>query len=145
MEFLPVRPICMGPISILSCLLRESIHRGFFPSGFLTKFCTNSSTIRAACSIYLFQNDLTILIVFDGEIKWRSYSLCSFLHPPANLSFFQSNILISIMFSNTFSSCQFKDSGLSLTSAQTLGEIVLRCILLSFTLRQHTRRRRFRK
>jgi hypothetical protein len=48
---------------------------------------------------------LTILIIFREEYKlWRS-SLCSFLEPPVTSSLFDQNIILSNLFSNTFSLC----------------------------------------
>jgi hypothetical protein len=55
-----------------------------------------------ACLILLY---LIILIILDEEYKVWSSSFCSFLQPPAILSPFGPNNLLSTLFSNTISVC----------------------------------------
>jgi hypothetical protein len=44
---------------------------------------------------------MIILIILGEEYKWRSSSLCSFLHLPVTSSLLGPNILLSTLFSNT--------------------------------------------
>jgi hypothetical protein len=79
-------------LSIHLCL---SLPSGLFPPGFPTNnlYTFLFSPIRAT----------TILIMLGEEYTLWSSSLCSFLHPPVTPSLFGSNILLSILFSNTLS------------------------------------------
>jgi hypothetical protein len=61
--------------------------------------------IRATRSASLIVLDLIIIIILCEVYKLWSSSLCSFLQPPVTSSHLRPNILLSTLFSHTFSLC----------------------------------------
>lgn len=100
------------PISILTCHLHQCLPHDFYTSGFLTKvlYALLIAPMCVACFAHLIFCNL-ISIIFDSEYKLWSCSLCNFLHSLINISLWVSNILLSILFSDTlniFSSLSIK-------------------------------------
>ena len=65
--------------------------------------CTSSLSIRATCSVHLIRVDFIAWIIFGEGYRSLGSSLCSSLHSPITSSLLGPNILLSILFSNTFS------------------------------------------
>jgi len=68
-----------------------------------TLHATILSPIRATCPIHLILLDLIIRIIFSEEYRSLSSSLCNFPHSRVTSSHLGPNILLSTLFSNTFS------------------------------------------
>ena len=61
------------------------------------------SPIHATCPAHLILLDLITWIVMDERYRSLSSSFCTFLHSPVTSSLLGANILLSILFLNTFS------------------------------------------
>jgi hypothetical protein len=92
---------------MLSTHLSLGLPSGLFPSGFRTNILYTFifSLIHAKYHAYLILLYLIILIILGEECKLWSSSLCHFLQPPVTSSLLHTNILVSILFSNTLSLC----------------------------------------
>jgi hypothetical protein len=94
------------PISLRYILILSSHIYAVLPSGFPTRILCIPllpHTSYMLCSSYPPRLDL--LIISGEEYKLCSSLLCSFLQPPVTSSLFGPNILLSTLFSNTFSVC----------------------------------------
>jgi hypothetical protein len=97
---------------ILSSYLCLGLRSDFFSSGFPTKilyaylFSPMCTTFSAHHTLY----DFIIPIIFGEEWKLWRCSLRNFLQPPIISSFFDANILLSILFSNTLSLWSYLNS-----------------------------------
>jgi hypothetical protein len=104
-QSIPLHPVSLRSILILSSHLHLDLHSGLFPSGFPTKilyaFLFFSCVLNVLPLLTLL--DLIILIILDEEYKLWSYSLRRFLQPPITSSLFGPNTIFSHLFSNTFS------------------------------------------
>jgi hypothetical protein len=67
------------------------------------KPCIRLSPIRAICPAHLILLDLIARTIMFEEYRSLSLSLCSFLYSPVTSSLLGPNILLSTLFSNTFS------------------------------------------
>jgi hypothetical protein len=75
------------------------------------------------------------------EYKFRSSSFCGFLQRPVISSLFDPNILLSTIFSNTFSLCSSLNVRYKVSHPynRTTGKIVVLCIPIFMFFRQQTR------
>jgi hypothetical protein len=76
---------------LISCThLRLGLHSDLVPSGSPTNnlYAFLFPPIRATCRSNLIVLELIVQIILGEEYKWRSFSLCSFLHPPVTSSLF---------------------------------------------------------
>ena len=100
-----LHPTSWRPVVILSSHLCFGLPSGLFPSGFPTKtlYAPLLSPIPTTYPVHLILLDLTIRTTVCEEYRSLSHLLCSFLHSPVTSSLLGSNILLSILFSNTLS------------------------------------------
>jgi hypothetical protein len=86
-------------------LLHFVLPSGLFPSGLPTNniYAVLFSPICAICSSHNILFYLIILIILGEEYKFKSSPLCSSLNPTSTSFPFGPNILLSTLFSNTFS------------------------------------------
>ena len=85
-----------------SSYLRLGLPSSLFPSGFPTKtLCTRPVFPKRAT----YSAHPIVLDFMNGEYRWLSYSLCSFLHSPVTSSLLGPNILLNALFSNTLILC----------------------------------------
>jgi hypothetical protein len=98
-------PISLRSILILTTHLHLGLSSGIFLSGFPTNilYAFLFSPVRATCPAYLILLHLITLIVLAKGYKLRSSSLCSFFWLPVTSSLFSLNVLLSTLFSKTFS------------------------------------------
>jgi hypothetical protein len=74
---------------------------------------------------------LIIQIILGEEYKLRSSSICSILQPPVTSSLFCLNILLNILFSNTFSLCSSLNVRNQVSQQyRTTGKIIVLYILI---------------
>ena len=92
-------------ILILSSYLRLGLPSGLFPSGFPTEtlYTPIFSLIHATCSADLILLDFITRKILDELSRSLNSSLCSFLHSFVTSSLLGPNILLSTLFSDTFS------------------------------------------
>jgi hypothetical protein len=100
---MPLHPIHLRAILILSFPLRPCLPSGLFAFGFPTSTLYESSSHASymPCPSHPSWHDHSP----GEEFKLWHSSLCSFLEPPVILSLFGLNILLSILFSDTLSLC----------------------------------------
>ena len=79
--------------------------KSFFPSDFLhqKRVYASPAPIRATCSTHLIILEFVTRKIFGKGNRSFTSSLCSFLHSPVTSSPLSPNILLSTLFSNTFS------------------------------------------
>ena len=89
----------------ISCHLRLGLPSGLFPSGFPTKILHSNFLfpIRATCPANFVLFDLITRTILVEQYRSLNSSLFSFLHSPVASSLLGPNILLSTLFSNTFS------------------------------------------
>jgi hypothetical protein len=80
-QSIPLHPISLRSILILSTRLRLGLPSGLFPSGFNTKivYAFRFGTMRATCPAHLTPLNLIILFIPSEEYKLLSSPLCGFL------------------------------------------------------------------
>jgi hypothetical protein len=82
---------------------------------------------------------LIILIILGEEYKLWSSSLRSFLQPPVTSSLFSPNILLSTLFSNTYSQCSSLNSGDEISHPYNTRDKIMVLYILIFVFRQQRR------
>jgi len=107
-----IQPIPSYPFSWTTILIFSShqclgLQSGLFPLGFTTKtlYTPLLAPICATCLAHLILLHLITWTILGEQYRSLSSSLCSFLHSPVTSSLLGSNILLSTLFSNTFSLC----------------------------------------
>jgi hypothetical protein len=75
---------------------------GLFPSGLKPKVCRHfCSTILVTCPAHYILLNLIIPTILGEEFRSISSSLCSFIYSPITSSIKDTNIIITMLFSNT--------------------------------------------
>jgi hypothetical protein len=114
--------------NILPCHLRLS--SGLFHSDLPTKI-VYAFLMCTTCPAHLTPLDLIIQTILGEEYKLWSSWICSFLQPPDTLSLLGSNILLSNLFSDTFSLCSSLNARDQVPRPyRTTGKIIVSCILI---------------
>ena len=98
---MPPHPTSWRSILILSFHLSLGLPSGLFPSSFLTKtlYTPLIYPTRDLCPAHLIHHCLVTRVIFGGQYRLLSSSLCSFLHYPVTSSLLGTNILLSTLFS----------------------------------------------
>jgi hypothetical protein len=90
--------LCLG--------IPSSLSLAFPPINYI---CSSLSPICATCLTHAILLDMIILIILHYEYKSHSPSLCSSFHPSVTSSLFNSNILLTTLFSNNLSLLKFEE------------------------------------
>jgi hypothetical protein len=105
--------ISLESVKILSSHICLRIPNGLFPFGLSHRNPVRIHNLTDMCYIPCLSHPpwLDPSFYFGEEYKLRSSTLWSFHHPPVTKSLLVTNILLSILFSNTLSLCSFFNVG----------------------------------